>query len=124
MSDLAWRTWAEQMATGLALVDADLRLRWLNPALVEDLALGFRSAVGQPLGLLLEDADEGMAQAARVLAEQRPAHWRGVALSSICSPRLPRVGRTDRAGRAHAGRVSRPIPAGPSGRKLAVAATP
>ena len=82
MSDLAWRTWAEQMATGLALVDADLRLRWLNPALVEDLALGFRSAVGQPLGLLLEDADEGMAQAARVLAEQRPAHWRGVALAA------------------------------------------
>lgn len=82
MSDLAWRTWAEQMATGLALVDADLRLRWLNPALIEGLELGFRSAVGQPLGLLLEDADEGMAQAAKVLAEQRPAQWRAVALAA------------------------------------------
>jgi two-component system nitrogen regulation sensor histidine kinase GlnL len=82
MSDLAWRTWAEQMATGLALVDADLRLRWLNPALIEGLELGFRSAMGQPLGLLLEDADEGMAQAAKVLAEQRPAQWRAVALAA------------------------------------------
>lgn len=82
MNDLAWRTWAEQMATGLALVDAGLRLRWLNPALVECLELGFRNAVGQPLGLLLDDADEGMAQAAKVLAEQRPAQWRGVALAA------------------------------------------
>lgn len=82
MSDLAWRTWAEQMATGLALVDADLRLRWLNPALVECLELGFRNVAGQPLGLLLDGADEGMAQAAKVLAEQRPAHWRGVALAA------------------------------------------
>jgi two-component system, NtrC family, nitrogen regulation sensor histidine kinase GlnL len=81
MNDLVWRTWAEQMATGLALVDADLRLRWINPALIECLELGFRGVVGQPLGLLLDDADEGMAQAVKVLAEQRPVHWRGVALA-------------------------------------------
>ena len=82
MGDLAWRTWAEQMATGLALVDADLRLRWLNPALVECLELGFHNAAGQPLGLLLDDANAGMAQAAKVLAEQRPAQWRAVALAA------------------------------------------
>jgi len=82
MSEQAWRTWAEQMATGLALVDAQLRLRWLNPALVECLGLAFRHAVGQPLGLLLDDADEGMARAAKVRAEQRPAQWRAVALAA------------------------------------------
>jgi len=68
------------MATGLALVDARLRLRWLNPALIECLELGFRGVLGQPLGLLLDDAEQGMAQAAKVLAEQRPAQWRAVAL--------------------------------------------
>ncbi|KAA0069722.1 ATP-binding protein [Rhodanobacter sp. T12-5] len=80
MNARAWRTWAEQMATGLALVDARLRLRWLNPALIEYLELGFRGVLGQPLGLLLDDAEQGMAQAAKVLAEQRPAQWRAVAL--------------------------------------------
>lgn len=70
------------MATGLALVDAQLRLRWLNPALIECLELGFRGVLGQPLGLLLEDAEEGMAQAAKVLAKQRPAQWRAVALAA------------------------------------------
>ena len=84
MNDRAWRTWAEQMATGLALVDAQLRLSWINPALAEWLELGLRSAVGQPLGLLLGDPD-ALAQAGRVLAEQRPAHWRGVSLASANS---------------------------------------
>lgn len=84
MNDRAWRTWAEQMATGLALVDAQLRLSWINPALAEWLELGLRSAVGQPLGLLLGDSD-ALAQAGRVLAEQRSAHWRGVSLASANS---------------------------------------
>ncbi|RCS28705.1 PAS domain-containing sensor histidine kinase [Rhodanobacter denitrificans] len=88
MNELAWRTWAEQMATGLALVDGELCLRWLNPALVECLELGFRNAVGQPLGLLLDDADEGAAQAAKVLAEQRPTQWRGVALATADDRKL------------------------------------
>ncbi|HEY1589488.1 MAG TPA: ATP-binding protein [Rhodanobacter sp.] len=79
MSETAWRTWAEQMATGLALVDAGLRLQWINPALAEWLELGPRSAVGQPLGLLLVDQD-GVAQAAKVLTERRPQQWRGVSL--------------------------------------------
>jgi two-component system nitrogen regulation sensor histidine kinase GlnL len=76
---MAWRTWAEQLTTGLALVDTGLRLQWLNPALAAWLELGSRSALGQPLGLLLRDAD-GLAQAAGVLAEQRSLQWRGVAL--------------------------------------------
>jgi two-component system nitrogen regulation sensor histidine kinase GlnL len=79
MSEMAWRAWAEQMATGLALVDAGLRLQWINPALAESLKLGPRSAVGQPLGQLLADP-EGLARAARVLTEQRPQQWRGVSL--------------------------------------------
>jgi two-component system nitrogen regulation sensor histidine kinase GlnL len=79
MNDWAWRTWAEQMATGLALVDAELSLSWINPALAEWLELGLRSAVGQPLGLLFGDTD-ALAQAAKVLAEQRSAQWRGVSL--------------------------------------------
>ncbi len=43
--------------------------------------MGFRKVLGQSLGLLLDDAQEGMAQAARVLTEQRPAQWRGVLLA-------------------------------------------
>ncbi len=88
MNELVWRTWAEQTATGLALVDANLRLRWLNPALVEGLGLGFRNAVGQSLGLLLDDADEGAAQAAKVLAEQRSTQWRAVALATADDRKL------------------------------------
>lgn len=81
MSELTWRRWAEQVATGMALVDADLRVRWVNPALVECLALGARSVIGQPLTVLLADAD-ALAQAERVLTGQRPLQWRGVALTT------------------------------------------
>jgi two-component system nitrogen regulation sensor histidine kinase GlnL len=79
MGEMAWRAWAEQMATGLALVDDGLYLQWINPALAEWLELGPRTAVGQSLGLLLADP-EGLAQATRVLAEQRPQQWRGISL--------------------------------------------
>lgn len=79
MNAIAWRTWAEQLSTGLALVDAELRLQWINPALAEWLELGQRSVVGQPLGLLIRDAD-GLTQAARALAGQRSVQWRSVVL--------------------------------------------
>jgi two-component system nitrogen regulation sensor histidine kinase GlnL len=82
MNELAWRTWAGQMATGVALVDAELRLRWVNPALTEWLELGLRSPLGQSLDVLLGDAPEAVAQAARVLSEQRPAQWRAVPLAA------------------------------------------
>jgi two-component system nitrogen regulation sensor histidine kinase GlnL len=82
MNDAGWRSWAEQMATGLALVDADLRLRWLNPALAESLGLGLRSALGQPLGQWLAVDEEDVARATRLLVEQRSAQWRGVPLKA------------------------------------------
>lgn len=82
MSDASWRTWAEQLTTGLALVDAQLHLRWVNPALAEWLDLGFRSVLGLPLGAFFASDIDGMAQANRVLTEQRPTHWRGVSLAA------------------------------------------
>jgi len=78
MNEAGWRAKAEQMATGLALVDAELRLRWINPALAEWLELGPRSAVGQSLGLWFDG--EALAQASRASTEQRPLQWRGMSL--------------------------------------------
>jgi two-component system, NtrC family, nitrogen regulation sensor histidine kinase GlnL len=80
MNDKAWRTWAEQMATGLALVDGDLRLSWINPSLAEWLELGPRSAIGLPLGLWFDE--EALAQTSRALTEQRPLQWRGMSLAA------------------------------------------
>jgi len=42
MNEADWRAWAEQATTGLGLVDAQLRVLWLNPALAEALGLGPR----------------------------------------------------------------------------------
>lgn len=78
MNDRVWRTWAEQMATGLALVDGDLRLCWINPALAEWLELGPRSAIGLSLGLWFDE--EALAQTSRALTEERPLQWRGMSL--------------------------------------------
>ncbi len=72
--------WAEQMSTGLAVVDGRLRALWINPALAELLGLGLRHAQGQALAVLLQDPDVAE-QAARSLAEQRSVQCRGVALS-------------------------------------------
>ena len=80
MNELAWKAWAQQLATGVVLVDARLRLRWLNPALIEGLELGVRHPLGQPLALLFADGAEATARAARVLEEQRPEQWRAVPL--------------------------------------------
>ena len=79
MNKAAWQTWAEQMRTGLVLVDADLRLLWINRALAEWIEIGPRSAVGQPLALLLREP-ESLALAARVLDQQRPLQLRGLTL--------------------------------------------
>lgn len=73
--------WAEQMATGLAFADAELRVRWVNPALAEWLGLGPRSVFGRPLSFLLNEA-EWMAQAQRALLESRLIEWRGAALAN------------------------------------------
>jgi len=79
MNKAAWQAWAEQMRTGLVLVDAELRLLWINRALAEWIELGPRSAVGQPLALLLREP-ESLALAARVLEQQRPLQLRGLTL--------------------------------------------
>jgi two-component system nitrogen regulation sensor histidine kinase GlnL len=79
METTQWRSWAEQMATGLVLVDADLRLIWINRALAEWIELGPRSAVGQPLTLLLREP-EPLALAARVIERQRPLQLRALQL--------------------------------------------
>ncbi|MGO4702674.1 two-component system sensor histidine kinase NtrB [Dyella sp. 2RAB6] len=79
MDTASWRAWAEPMSTGLALVDAGLRVVWINPALAEWLDTGPRSAAGQPLGLLLHEPD-WLGQAERALSEQRAVQLRGVAL--------------------------------------------
>lgn len=82
MKDQAWRVWAEQMSTGLALVDDELRLCWLNPALAEQLELGPRSVVGQPLALLFAEPDAA-ARATRVQAQQLAVQWRN---ATLCVP--------------------------------------
>ena len=79
MDKAAWQGWAEQMRTGLVLVDAELRLLWINRALAEWIEIGPRSAVGQPLALLLREP-ESLALAARVLYQQRPLQLRGLTL--------------------------------------------
>jgi len=72
----------EQLATGVALVDAELRVRWVNAALAELLGSGMRSAVGQPLALWLCAPDD-LAQARRALDEARFVQLREAALSAF-----------------------------------------
>jgi two-component system nitrogen regulation sensor histidine kinase GlnL len=81
MNAMGWGAAAEQMVTGLALVDAELRLNCINPALAELMQMGPRRAVGQPLGLLLRDPD-GLAQAQRAMTELRSIQLRGTSLVS------------------------------------------
>ena len=82
MSEQRFQSWAEQMATGLAVVDGRLRVRWINAALAELLGLGLRHAQGQSLVGLMPEG--GVAeQAVRSLAEQRSVQCRGVALSGV-----------------------------------------
>jgi two-component system, NtrC family, nitrogen regulation sensor histidine kinase GlnL len=85
MSERQSQGWLEQMSTGLAEVDGQLRVRWINPALAELLGLGLRHAQGLPLAGLVPDAGV-TEQAARSLVEQRSVQCRGVAL-----PGGPRV---------------------------------
>ncbi|HKR75941.1 MAG TPA: ATP-binding protein [Rhodanobacter sp.] len=82
MNGQPWQAWAEQLATGVALVDAGLCVRWLNPALAELLGSGMRSAVGQPLALWLGSADD-LAQVRRALAETRFVQLREATLSAF-----------------------------------------
>ncbi|HEY2622462.1 two-component system sensor histidine kinase NtrB [Dyella sp. Tek66A03] len=82
MNDATSRGWAEPLATGVALADAQLRLLWVNPALAELLAVGPRSAVGQSLAVLLH-RPEWMALAERALLEPSPLQLRGIEVPSL-----------------------------------------
>ncbi|WP_199098347.1 ATP-binding protein [Dyella sp. ASV21] len=82
MNETVSRKWAEPLATGVALVDGQLRLLWVNPALAELLAIGPRSAVGQSLAVLLHHPD-WMALAARALQEPSPLQLRGIEVPSL-----------------------------------------
>src|SRR5690242_5838238 len=79
MNEADWRAWAEQATTGLGLVDAQLRVLWLNPALAEALGLGQRRALGQPLAALFGEPAMAL-QAARSRDEQRTVQWRDLRL--------------------------------------------
>jgi len=81
MSDPAARHWAEPLATGMALADERLRIKWVNPALAELLDIGPRSAVGQSLSVLLH-RPEWMALAERALREPSPHQLRGIDVPS------------------------------------------
>jgi two-component system nitrogen regulation sensor histidine kinase GlnL len=81
MNETASRAWAEPLATGVALADAQLRLLWVNPALAELLDIGPRSAVGQSLAVLLHQP-AWMALAERALREPSPLQLRGVEIPS------------------------------------------
>lgn len=82
MDGQPWQAWAELLATGVALVDAELRVCWLNPALAELLGSGMRSAAGQPLALWLRSPDD-LAQASRALGESRFVQLREATLSGF-----------------------------------------
>ena len=78
----AAKTWAEQLATGVARVDAGLRVVWLNPALAELLACGARSAHGQTLALWLREPAT-LERLALAQARAEPVQLREVALSAF-----------------------------------------
>lgn len=65
------------LGTGLAVVGADLRVAWINPALGEMLDVGPRTAVGQPVGQLIRDPNLA-AQLARTTSEARGFNLRAI----------------------------------------------
>lgn len=76
MSEDGWQARAEQIATGLALVDTQLQVVWMNPALAECLTLGPRSVRGQTLACVLRE------QAAPALANPYTVQQRHALLIS------------------------------------------
>jgi two-component system nitrogen regulation sensor histidine kinase GlnL len=73
----AGQAWAEQLATGLARVDAGLRVAWINPALAELLGVGTRSVVGQLVGAALR------APACAAAAQRAKAQGQGLQLRAV-----------------------------------------
>jgi two-component system, NtrC family, nitrogen regulation sensor histidine kinase GlnL len=75
--------WAEQLGTGLAVLDADWRVQWLNGALAEALEVGVRSLRGQPLAAVLADADRFVERARRAMAGSGTLHVRGALMFTL-----------------------------------------
>lgn len=70
------------LATGIAVLDADLKVSWLNDALAETLEMGVRSLRGHAFPALV--AEPGFAeQAARVLDGQPPLRMRTSTLHTL-----------------------------------------
>lgn len=70
------------LQTGLALLDADWRVLWLNNALAESLHMGARSLRGQSITTVFEDEDL-VSSARRTLAGGDALCLRDVALASL-----------------------------------------
>jgi two-component system nitrogen regulation sensor histidine kinase GlnL len=87
MNAASWQAWADRLATAVASLDRDLRVRWQNDALAELLGSGTRSALGQPLALWLCDP-AALAQVARARAEAGALQLREVTLLTFDERRL------------------------------------
>jgi two-component system nitrogen regulation sensor histidine kinase GlnL len=77
----------EAFATAMALVDAGLSLRAINPAMHEWLAAGTRNWRGEPLALLDAQPPRLCDAATRALGEQRRVWLRGARLRSAIGDR-------------------------------------
>lgn len=70
------------LATGIAVLDRDLHVVWMNDALAETLQVGVRSLRGQDLSALVDEP--GFAdQVARVLEGRPPVRMRAVTLHTL-----------------------------------------
>jgi two-component system nitrogen regulation sensor histidine kinase GlnL len=73
---------AERLATGLAVLDAELRVHWFNSALADLLEVGVRGLRGQPLTALLDDGVLALA-AQRALTGNDVLRLRGMRLATL-----------------------------------------
>lgn len=81
--------WIEQLATGLAVLDADWRVQWFNGALAEKLEVGVRGLRGQPLEMVLADAPAFMERARRAMEGTGSLHVRGALMYSLQGRDVP-----------------------------------
>ncbi|NII10612.1 ATP-binding protein [Oleiagrimonas sp. C23AA] len=73
---------AERLTTGLAVLDTELRVVWLNGALADLLAVGVRGLRGQVLSGLISEPGFA-AHAARARSEGRELRLRGITLTTL-----------------------------------------
>lgn len=85
MTEPLWPQWMEQMDTGLAMLDAELCLCWVNAAFAEIFDVGPRRVLGLPLSVLLADP-RVLQQVRRASQARRSAQLWGVLLPSARGP--------------------------------------